>query len=272
MKKAAVGDGKVMLVAGGGKVYTDVAARFVSSEKSIEETISVPYNADIVTKIINSGHLATTEFDFFIFAVEGYSRVTEVQLVRKRHAAYMIKAGGINKHGKREFSVVLPEGIDSFFYTRVLKGEDICLPSGRSLQEETGHGYAYILEDSDSLLESMSDWYDRGVKEGIEEGKLRYLKPLATEFKGLIGMNAHALLDFFAIRCCMKAADEIRDMAFKMLRLCKEISPDLFANAGANCIRMGYCPENTMQHEKCQNRIITKDKALEVLKTIEWKT
>ena len=33
------------------------------------------------------------EFDFFLFGVEGYSRVTEVQLVRKRLASYLIKSG-----------------------------------------------------------------------------------------------------------------------------------------------------------------------------------
>ena len=31
------GNGKVVLLAGGGKIYTDIAARFVRSERSLEE-------------------------------------------------------------------------------------------------------------------------------------------------------------------------------------------------------------------------------------------
>ena len=45
-------------------------------------------------------------------------------------------------------------------------------------------------------------------------------------------MNAHALLDWFKIRCCMNAQAEIRDLANKMLRLCKEAAPALFEGAG----------------------------------------
>ena len=101
MNKQNVGDGKVVLISGGGKIYTDIAARFVRSEKSLDEIIGSEYDKSIVQNIMNSGHKAAVEFDYFIFGVEGYSRVTEVQLVRKRIASYMIKTGRANKNGKR---------------------------------------------------------------------------------------------------------------------------------------------------------------------------
>ncbi len=82
-----VGDGKVVLLAGGGKIFTDIAARFVRSEKSLEEIVASPYDRRLVHNIINSGHKAAVEFDYFVFGVEGYSRVTEAQLVRKRIAS-----------------------------------------------------------------------------------------------------------------------------------------------------------------------------------------
>ena len=54
------------------------------------------------------------------------------------------------------------------------------------------------------------------MEAGLHEEDLRYLKPQATEFKALIGMNAHALLDWFKIRCCKNAQAEIRDMACRI--------------------------------------------------------
>ncbi|MBR4160001.1 MAG: FAD-dependent thymidylate synthase, partial [Spirochaetia bacterium] len=100
------GSGQVMLLAGGGTIYTDIAARFVASERSLEEIAASPYSRKIVQNIISSGHRAALEFDYFIFGVAGYSRVTETQLVRKRLASYLIKSGRAELGGKRRFSVV----------------------------------------------------------------------------------------------------------------------------------------------------------------------
>ncbi|MBQ2769901.1 MAG: FAD-dependent thymidylate synthase [Clostridia bacterium] len=244
-----VGDGHVVLIAGGGKVYTDIAARFTRSERSLDEIIGSEYNKNLVRSIVDKGHLAATEFDYFIFGVEGYSRVTEVQLVRKRLANYLIKSGRVDKGGKRAFDVVVPEGILSH-------RADCILADGTKLSL-----------DAMDLLSLMEQWYDTGVAAGYKEEDLRYLKPQATEFKAIIGMNAHALLDWFKIRCCRNAQEEIRDLAMKMMRLCKEAAPDLFADAGPSCVALGYCPENDFQHKDC--RRITKAQAMELLRAAE---
>ena len=244
-----VGCGHVELIAGGGKVYTDVAARFTRSEKSLEEIVGSPYSQKLVRSIVEKGHLAATEFDYFLFGVEGYSRVTEVQLVRKRMANYLIKSGRVDKQGKRSFDVVAPEGI-------LEHAVDAALPDGRRIHV-TGEDLLYLTEA----------WYDSGVAAGLPEEDLRYLKPQATEFKALIGMNAHALLDWFKIRCCRNAQAEIRDLAMKMLRLCKDAAPALFEDAGPSCVSLGYCPENDFQNKSC--RVITKKQALELLKAAQ---
>ena len=54
-------------IAGGGKIYTDVAARFVRSERSLEDIAASPYSREIVRNILSSGHRAALEFDFFLF-------------------------------------------------------------------------------------------------------------------------------------------------------------------------------------------------------------
>lgn len=247
MNVTRVGDGHVVLIAGGGRVYTDIAARFTRSEKGLDDIIASPYNANLVRSIVEKGHLAATEFDYFLFGVEGYSRVTEVQLVRKRMANYLIKSGRVDKHGKRSFDVAVPDGI-------LAHTARVTLADGTALDLS-----------GEALLSLTEQWYNSGVAAGLPEEDLRYLKPQATEFKALVGMNAHALIDWFKIRCCKNAQAEIRDMAWKMLRICKEVSPALFQDAGPSCVALGYCPENDFQNKAC--RVITKDRALQILQS-----
>ncbi len=248
LKEHYTGQGKVVLLAGGGRIYTDIAARFVRSERSLEEIVASPYSKKIVENILNSGHGAALEFDFFLFGVEGYSRVTEVQLVRKRLASYLIKSGRQELGGKRAFSVIYPQKAADFTAR-------VTLPDGREA----------VLSGRD-LADLSRQWYDAGLDAGLAEEDLRYLKPQATEFKAIIGMNAHALRDWFAIRCCLNAQAEIRDLANKMRRLCVKAAPDLFKGAGPSCVQLGYCPENRLQNARCRGRVLTRDEALSILK------
>ncbi len=250
LREQYTGNGKVLLLAGGGRIYTDIAARFVRSERSLEEIAASPYSRKIVENILSSGHGAALEFDFFLFGVEGYSRVTETQLVRKRLASYLIKSGRAALGGQRVFAVVYPESVANI-------AAALTLPAGSRTR----------LAGRD-LAELSRQWYDAGLEAGLPEQDLRYLKPQATEFKAIIGMNAHALRDWFAIRCCRNAQAEIRDLAMKMLRLCRKAAPDLFAGAGPSCVTLGYCPENRLQHPSCRGRVLTRDEALAELRKI----
>lgn len=247
-KETYTGQGRVMLLAGGGRIYTDIAARFVRSERSLDDIVASPYSKRIVQNILDSGHGAALEFDFFLFGVEGYSRVTETQLVRKRLASYLIKSGRAELGGKRVFSVVYPESVADF-------AAEVTLPDGHKARLS-----------GRQLAELSNQWYDAGLEAGMPEQDLRYLKPQATEFKAIIGMNAHGLRDWFSIRCCLNAQAEIRDLANKMRRLCVQAAPDLFRGAGPSCVRLGYCPENRLQNPRCKGRVLTRDEAIDVLR------
>ena len=248
MKISKVGEGKVVLLAGGGKVFADVAARFCRSEKSLDELAGAPHDVELVRRIVQSGHEAALEFDFFIFGVEGYSRVCETQLVRKRMASYLIKSGRVDKHGKREFSAVLPKSLQ-----------------GKAFEVRTV-GQRFLLT-SHQVCDILRQWYEQGVRASLPEEDLRYLKPQATEFKGVIGMNAHALRDWFRIRLCNRAQAEIRDLARKMFKLCKEAAPELFVGAGPSCEVLGYCPE-LEQCKEMDGKVPTKEGAKILLKKI----
>jgi len=212
--------------------------------------------------------LACTEFDYYLFGIEGYARVTEVQLVRKRIASYMIKSGREELKGKRQFSVVLPKnllglkGVVKIPCSRIFINNK---PLNELLSGENCNGLVDVQLETEEILLLIEDWYNTGVVGGVKEQDLRYLKPQATEFKAIIGMNAHALIDWFKIRCCMNAQDEISHLARRMLALCKEDNPVLFEKAGASCVGLGYCPENARINIKCKGRVLTHNEMLEIL-------
>ena len=62
MNVMQVGNGHVELISGGGKVYTDVAARFTRTERNLDEILASPYNAELVRSIVEKGHLAATDW------------------------------------------------------------------------------------------------------------------------------------------------------------------------------------------------------------------
>jgi thymidylate synthase (FAD) len=80
-------------------------------------------------------------------------------------------------------------------------------------------------------------------KKAIEDA--RYVLPNACTTKMIVTMNARALHNFFKLRCCNRAQWEIRDLACKMLELVKEVAPNVFKNAGPDCVR-GACSEGRM--------------------------
>lgn len=257
MKTTKVGEGKVYLIAGGNKIYTDIAARFVRSEKPVTEIIDSPYNAQIVKNILESGHGAALEFDYFLFGIEGYSRVCETQLVRKRLASYLIKSGRQELNGKRQFSMVAPEVVfTSFAKVKVPVHVELSQEFDNIPLENTTC-YTDMTFNGKDIMEICEQWYEQVILNGMKEEDARYLKPQATEFKAIIGMNCHALLDWFKIRLCKNAQYEIRDLAQKMYALCKKTAPDLFSTAGPSCKVLGYCPEGRLQNEICKDKIPT---------------
>ncbi len=264
-----VGNGKVVLIAGGDKVYTDIAARFVGSERSLDDIIASPYDKEIVKNILNSGHYAATEFDNFIFGVEGYSRVTEIQLVRKRIAEYLIKTGRKEKHGKRSFDMIIPESIADFKAMINISTDHIMSPNWRNKiinQFPDLKNDPLMMEfDILDLMRFTEDWYNQGIDAGYKEEDLRYGKQQATEFKAIFSMNAHGLMDWFKVRLCMNAQEEIRDLATKTYKICMDVAPDLFAKAGPNCKFFGYCPEGEYQNPRCKGKIHTKEEVFNIV-------
>ena len=270
-----VGNGKVFLIAGGGKTYCDMAAKFCRTEKDVEDIIASPQSKKLIKDLISSKHYAALEFDDFVFGIQGFARVTEVQMVRKRLASYLISSGRVEKNGKRVFNVVIPDDITKFNATAALNPERVHLKFDNSneysltdvfhiLRNTLGQPnnpfvtYTYDYKD---ILEFIEVWYSEGVDKNVPEEDLRYMKPQATEFKAAIKIDAANLRNWARIRMCNRAQFEIRDLCTKMVNLAKEASPDLMAGTGPSCAVDGYCSESE-QCAKLKGIMPTKEQVL----------
>lgn len=279
MNVSFVGQGKVHLLAGGGVIHSEQVAKFCRSEKEVEEIIAEPYLKSLLTDLIESRHKAALEFDDYIFGISGYARVTEVQLVRKRLASYMIKSGRAELKGKRAYNVVIPESIKNLTVdirldpdTVVIEDTDITL---RTIIDKYIETYGtdefdntyklWTTFDTIDLLGILETWYENGLVCEVPEEELRYMKPQATEFRAAIKMNAAGLYDWFQIRLCNRAQTEIRDLATKMYQAAYAVHPDIFEHMGPACKVLGYCPESR-QCKEMKGKIPTKKEALEILK------
>lgn len=175
---------------------------------------------EFVKRLVRSGHESPLEHVKFTFAIEGVSRVLTHQLVRHRIASY-------SQQSQRylpmdDFDFVIPPSIES---------DDEAKEEFLRLIEELKKGYKKLRE----RLEEIKG------KEATEDA--RFILPQAVETKIVVTMNARELLHFFRERCCARAQWEIRELANKMLAICKEYLPSVFENAGAKCRYLGYCPE-----------------------------
>lgn len=195
------------------------AAKLCYSSSDIESLmngLSAEKIEAFIKKLTNLGHQSPLEHCTFTFGVEGISRATSHQLVRHRIASYSQKSQRYVK--ENQFEYITPLTIVNNKYLKVKYS---------------------------TLMKRIQEFYDCAIAEGIPAEDARFILPNACETKIIVTMNIRTLLHFFTERCCNRAQWEIRELAERMLKLCKEIAPNIFENAGASCVR-GKCKEGKM--------------------------
>ena len=202
----------------------------------LEEKLTDDKIEKFVEHLISIGHESPLEHVTFTFAIEGVSRSYSHQQVRHRLASYSQQSQRYVKEGDN-FEFVTPNIIT----------------------EMGGLAYLEYCEDMKTIHDMYLKWQSQiqnwvestnyptyGMSaEKVANENARYILPNATETKIIVTMNIRSLYNFFSERCCNRAQEEIREVADEMLRLCREVSPTLFKNAGAPCLR-GKCPEGSM--------------------------
>jgi len=176
-----------------------------------------------VQRMVSTGHESPLEHASFTFVIEGISRAATHQLVRHRIASFSQQS---QRYVNEEtFEYIVPPAIAR---------DSALLAEFTEAMEAARVSYARIT----ALLN------ERGIEGSSANEDARYVLPQAVETKIVVTMNCRELLHFFALRCCARAQWEIRAAARKMLELCRERLPSVFASAGARCEALGYCPED----------------------------
>ena len=172
-------------------------------------------------RALASGHTSVAEHAVYTFEVKGVSRALTHQLVRHRVASYSQQSQRYVRmaYSSRDcFDYVIPKSIWDNSEARAL--------------------YENHMKATAEIYGRLVDCYKLPMEDA------RYILPNATCTNIIVTMNARELLHFFSLRCCERAQWEIRELADKMLRICKEVSPTIFEDAGPSCVRDGFCRES----------------------------
>ena len=196
------------------------AANMCYSQKADVDTLMDSLTPERVEKLINhlvsNGHESPFEHASFTFAVEGVSRSLLAQLTRARIASYSVRSQ--RYCSEANFETVMPPAIMA--------------------NDEARIAYRSTVADIKNAYKTMQDL-------GIKNEDARAILPNSCETRLVFTMNTRQLWKWMGERCCSRAQLEIRQLAYEVLRLCKEAAPLLFKNAGPKCTK-GYCPEGTM--------------------------
>lgn len=190
------------------------------SAQEIEEKLSKDEIEKLINKLRMRNHLSPFEHISFTFSVDGVSRALSHQLIRHRIASYCQES---QRYVEYKSFTNLP----------------YIIPQTITLNSDAFNLFTKTAEDT--LV-----CYKKLLELGIPPEDARYIFPNAIETKLIFTMNARSLFNFFEQRCCLKAQWEIRQLAYKMLSLVREVAPLTFKNAGAPCCYESntYCREN----------------------------
>ncbi len=208
-----------------------LGARLCYSKARVDdllERVEARDQTEFVHKIMGMGHDSVLEHASFTFGIEGVSRVLLAQITRHRLASFSVQSQRYVSY-ESGFGYIVPPKIEAL-------GEE---------------AVAQFEQQMDTLHQWYTDWQQKlGTGEGGNEDA-RFVLPGACETRMMVTMNVRELRHFFSLRMCSRAQWEIRALATQMHRLCMEVAPALFENAGPGCLR-GACPEGEKTCGKLQ--------------------
>jgi thymidylate synthase (FAD) len=211
------GDAEVLCATAAKTCYSQ-GAPSVIMEKVTEEKAG-----KLIEDVVSMGHHSVIEHAYYTFSLEGVSRALTHQLVRHRVASY-------SQQSQR--------------YVNMLKAEFVTPPS-IAADNEAKKVFESAMEQAWEAYQKLAE------KMPVEDA--RYVLPNACETNIIVTMNARELIHFFSLRCCNRAQWEIREAADLMLALAQQVSPQIFKDAGAPCVR-GPCTEGKMSCGKPKKR------------------
>lgn len=191
-----------------------------STIETLKEKIEQKDQSAFINKLMGMGHESVLEHASFTFGIEGVSRALLAQITRHRVASFSVQSQRYVSY-ENGFGYITPPKIAAL-------GADAVIEYHK--QMETIEGW-------------YKEWQEKLGKNGESSNEdARFVLPNACETRMLLTMNVRELRHFFELRMCSRAQWEIRALATEMHRLCMEVAPELFQDAGPACLR-GKCPE-----------------------------
>lgn len=208
----------------------------------------IPEDVEDLNSLVHamkSGHTSVAENASFTFSIEGVSRVLETQLVRHRiGASFAIQSGRYVAKGPTD--MVIPQSIED------------------AMADDRENGNGYLDEVFDRYKEAVDELATSMKMVGVKDQDIRYFYPQGAKTNIVMTMNGRELLHWLSLRLCTRAQKEHRELAEKILKLVKEVSPTIFEDAGPSCVRDGFCRES-----KSCGRAPKLEKVLEVMDEID---
>lgn len=189
--------------------YRDIAAKELLQAE--EESLS----RKLIAELFASGHMSAFEHVSFTFGIDSLSRVASHQLVRHRLASFSQQSQRYVSMSPDPEAVIIPPNIKAN-------------PDALRLYSEA--------------VRHSKEIYRELCAMGIPKEDARFILPHGHSTRLIMTMNARELHHFFGLRLCRRAQWEIRELARKMLILCREKAPVIFDMAGPGCM-FGKCNE-----------------------------
>lgn len=213
-----------------------------SDAETIMEGLTPEKTTGFLDMLTEIGHASPIEHASFTFAIEGVSRSLLAQITRHRIASYSVQS---------QRYVKLKEGVFTYITPPEIAKDPVAHEKYQRAMEESHRNYLELTDalqvrhTADLVAQGLSEKEAKRKAEKMAIEDARYVLPNACETKMVVTMNARSLYNFFQLRCCNRAQWEIRELAWAMLKLCREAAPTLFGKAGPACVH-GACPEGQM--------------------------
>lgn len=156
----------------------------------------------IVKGCINSGHHSVLENASFTFKITGVSRSFLAQITRHRLASYCVESQRYCEYDNLKW----------------------VLPTDLVLYDDNA---AYLESEMRDSCEKSLATYKELIHLGCTPDAARCVLPNATPTNMVVTMNIRSLTNFFNLRLCQRASQEIRHVAFKMKDAVLLTCPDL---------------------------------------------
>lgn len=166
------------------------------------ETEDIDKKIGLIEKVMDSGHLSTTEHAYFTFAINGVSRALLAQITRHRLCSFSVQS---------QRYVEIKENLDDLI---ILKSCDTLIDKQNLLSK-----YFVFKDDNelfiDAYLNSLIS-YIKLTQNGYLAEDARNVLPQATKTNIVLSCNLRELMHICNLRLCKHAQLEVRTMVGKM--------------------------------------------------------